>query len=191
MMPRAEPITLSALDLLREAACVACRAPSIANSQPWLWRIDNDLLELRCDPRRDGGLGHLQQPGRRRRRTTDVAVPQVQRAVPVRNLPLTADNCSKLAPAMTGTYLAFATATDTRTDWLHSGEAVSAVLLTATPMGIANSVLSEVVEVPGARTPAARPGRTGRLPPADGTTRTKHNRPGTASHTATTPATRW
>jgi hypothetical protein len=47
------------------------------------------------------------------------------------------------------TYLAFAT--DTKTDWLRTGEAISLVLLTATTLGIASSVLSEVVEVPGAR----------------------------------------
>ena len=51
-MSAAEPMSLSAQDLLREAACVACHAPSIANSQPWLWRISDDVLELRCDPDR-------------------------------------------------------------------------------------------------------------------------------------------
>jgi hypothetical protein len=48
----AEPLSLSAENVLHAAACVACHAPSIANSQPWLWRIDNDVLELRCDPSR-------------------------------------------------------------------------------------------------------------------------------------------
>jgi hypothetical protein len=82
-----------------------------------------------------------------------VAVPQVPRAVPVRNF---APDSRPLLEAGPGddrytTYLAFATDTDTKTDWLRTGEAVSAVLLTATTMGIASSMLSEVVEVPCTR----------------------------------------
>jgi hypothetical protein len=275
--------------LLLEAACVACRAPSIANSQPWLCRISEDRLELRCDPTRQlhaadphgqlmvlscgallhhvtvmlamlgvdatveriddatdpvllarltvtgsrpvtaeamrmhhalrvrrtdrrpfrgigplpetvvsllrhaaapfgvathvfdpqqiGLLGHAAEsaarvhdksahyreemaawttyrdPARREGIPPTVAVPQVSRPVPVRNF---APDSIPLLEAGPGddrftTYLAFATATDFRADWLRAGEAVSAVLLTATSMGIASSVLSEVVEVPGAR----------------------------------------
>src|SRR6266542_3026372 len=44
-----QPASLSARDVLYEAACVACRAPSIANTQPWHWRIRDDTLELRAD----------------------------------------------------------------------------------------------------------------------------------------------
>lgn len=78
-----------------------------------------------------------------------VAVGQVPRTVPVRNF---APDGQPLLEAGPGddrytTYLAFATATDTKGDWLRAGEAVSAVLLTATTLGIASSVLSEVVEV--------------------------------------------
>ncbi|GAA2593488.1 NAD(P)H nitroreductase [Dactylosporangium fulvum] len=68
------------------------------------------------------------------------------------------------------TYLAFATAHDTRADWLRTGEALSAVLLTATTIGLASSAMSDVVEVPGARTvlrgaiaPAGYPQLTVRL----------------------------
>lgn len=288
-MPEVEPMSLSPEELLHEAACVACRAPSIANSQPWLWRISNGVLELRCDPSRQltvadphgqlmvmscGALLHhvtvvlamlgvgamvervddatdpvllarLTLTGPRpvtaedmrmhhalRTRRTDrrpfrgtgplpesvvdllcqtaapfrvathvfdpeqvgflahaarsaarihdksesyrsemaawttyrdsvgrdgvpptVAVGQVPRTVPVRNF---APDAQPLLEAGPGddrytTYLAFATDTDTKADWLRAGEAVSAVLLTATTLGIASSVLSEVVEVPGAR----------------------------------------
>jgi len=82
-----------------------------------------------------------------------VAVPQVPRTVPVRNF---APDSQPLLEAGPGddrytTYLAFATDTDTKMDWLRTGEAISAVLLTATTLGISSSVLSEVVEVPGAR----------------------------------------
>lgn len=284
-----EPISLSAQDLLREAACVACRAPSIANSQPWSWHIAGDVLELRCDPTRQlhvadphgqlmviscGAVLHhatvvlavlgaevaveriadpadpvllarlrligphvvtaedmrmhhalrIRRSDRRPFRGTGplpdsvidlftgaaaqfgvavhvfdteqigflataareaarihersvsyrdematwttyrdplgrdgvpptVAVPQVPRTVPVRNF---APESRPLLEAGPGddrytTYLAFATATDTKADWLRAGEAVSAVLLTATTLGIASSALSEVVEVAGAR----------------------------------------
>jgi hypothetical protein len=288
-MPEVEPMLLSPADLLHEAACVACRAPSIANSQPWLWRIHGDVLELRCDPARQLAaadphgqlmvmscgaalhhvtvvlavlgvgavleriddatdpvlLARLTLTGPRpvtaedmrmhhalRTRRTDrrpfrgtgplpesvvdllcgaaapygvathvfdpqqvgflahaareaahihdksesyrnemaawttyrnpvgrdgvpptVAVAQVPRTVPVRNF---APDSQPLLEAGPGddrytTYLAFATDTDTKADWLRAGEAVSAVLLTATTLGIASSVLSEVVEVAGAR----------------------------------------
>ena len=43
------PASLSARDVLYEAARVACLAPSIANSQPWRWRIRGDTLELHAD----------------------------------------------------------------------------------------------------------------------------------------------
>jgi hypothetical protein len=288
-VPAAEPLTLPAPDLLREAACVACHAPSIANSQPWLWRIDRDTMELRYDPARqltaadphgqlmviscgaalhhatvvlaalgtdvtveriddpadpvllarlrltgthmvtaaDMRMHHALRTRRTDRRpfrgtgplpetvidllcqatepfgvtahvfdpeqvgflalaareavhlhgknaayrdemaawTTHrnpvgddgvpptVAVAQVPRAVPVRNF---APDSQPLLEAGPGddrytTYLALVTATDTTADWLRAGEAVSAVLLTATSLGIASSVLSEVIEVPGAR----------------------------------------
>lgn len=34
---------------MRHAATVAARAPSILNTQPWRWRVDENLLELRAD----------------------------------------------------------------------------------------------------------------------------------------------
>ncbi|NUT18895.1 MAG: nitroreductase [Hamadaea sp.] len=285
----AEPMTISPQDLLFEVACVACRAPSIANSQPWLWRIDGDVLELRCDQSRQlpvadphgqlmvtscgallhhasvalaalgaaatiervddpsdpallarlvltgsrrvsaedmrmhhalrirrtdrrpfrgirplpdaivdllrqsavpfevsthvfdpaeiGLLGHAAQaaahihaksdsyreemaawttyrdPAQRDGVPPTAAVPQVPRPVPVRDF--APDSVPLLEPGPGDdrytTYLALATDTDTRWDWLRTGEAVSAMLLTATTLGIASSVLSEVVEVPGAR----------------------------------------
>jgi hypothetical protein len=49
------------------------------------------------------------------------------------------------------TYLAFTTTHDTRADWLRTGEALSAVLLTATTIGLASSVMSDVVEAPEVR----------------------------------------
>ncbi|WP_238012312.1 nitroreductase family protein [Dactylosporangium sp. AC04546] len=49
-------------------------------------------------------------------------------------------------------YLVVATAGDDPTDWLHAGEATSAVWLAATVEGLAISPMSDVIEVPGART---------------------------------------
>jgi nitroreductase len=288
-MSGAQPRSLTTQELLREAACVALRAPSINNSQPWSWRIDHDVLELRCDPSRQlpaadphgqlmviscGALLHhatvvlavlgtgvavervsdasdpvllarLTLTGPRevtaedmrlhhalRTRRTDrrpfrgtgplpdsviellrdvaapfgvatrvfnpeqvgflalaareaarihdksesyrtemaawtthrdpvgrdgvpatAAVPQVPRTVPVRNFAPEGEPLLEAGPGddRYTAYVAFATDTDARTDWLRTGEAASAVLLTATSLGIASSVLSEVVEVPGAR----------------------------------------
>jgi hypothetical protein len=48
-------------------------------------------------------------------------------------------------------YLVLATDGDTALDWLRAGEALSLVWLTATSLDIAASVLSNVIEVPGAR----------------------------------------
>ena len=48
-------------------------------------------------------------------------------------------------------YLILATAADERLDWLRGGEAMSAVWLDATARRIAASVISNVIEVPGAR----------------------------------------
>jgi hypothetical protein len=49
-------------------------------------------------------------------------------------------------------YLVLATDGDGPVDWLRAGEATSAVWLTATDRGLALSPMSDVVEVPGART---------------------------------------
>ncbi|MFC4996300.1 Acg family FMN-binding oxidoreductase [Dactylosporangium cerinum] len=100
------------------------------------------------------------------------AVPKVTRTGPARNFAPGA--MPGLAPGPGDdrytTCLAFATAQDTRADWLRTGEAVSAVLLTATTIGLASSAMSDVVEVPGARTvlrgavaPAGYPQLTVRL----------------------------
>jgi hypothetical protein len=48
-------------------------------------------------------------------------------------------------------YLVISTDTDTPRDWLRAGEATSAALLAATGAGLASSMLSAAVEVPGAR----------------------------------------
>jgi hypothetical protein len=68
------------------------------------------------------------------------AVPKVTRTGPLREQGPGEDRYT--------TYLAFATAHDTREDWLRTGEAVSAVLLTATTLGLASSVMSDPVDAP-------------------------------------------
>jgi hypothetical protein len=49
-------------------------------------------------------------------------------------------------------FLILATSSDTREQWLRAGEATSAVWLAATSAGLVVSVLSDVVEIPDART---------------------------------------
>jgi hypothetical protein len=53
---------------------------------------------------------------------------------------------------MFATYIVLCTSSDTPLDWLQAGEATSAALLAATAQGLASSMMSEAVEVPGART---------------------------------------
>jgi nitroreductase len=48
-------------------------------------------------------------------------------------------------------YVVVATAGDEPVDWLVAGEAVSALWLTATTLGLTGSPMSDVIEVPGAR----------------------------------------
>jgi nitroreductase len=284
-----QPVPLPAEDMLFAAAALGCRAPSIANSQPWRWRIRGDTLELRADRTRqlsvsdpDGQLmmvscgaalhhasvalavlggeatlertaepadpdliGRFRLVGRRevtaedmrlhhalRTRHTDrrpfqgvgplpdevivglqkvaepfgvsvyafapadvgflalaarasamierrdaayqeemaawttqrdqsagegvpstAAVPQVARAVPVRDY--APGGTPELRPGPGGdeftAYLAFVTEQDSPQDWLRTGGAASAVLLEATAAGLASSVMSDVIEVPGAR----------------------------------------
>ena len=44
--------TAPAPSTVRRAAGLASRAPSLHNSQPWLWRLDGSVLHLRADRRR-------------------------------------------------------------------------------------------------------------------------------------------
>ena len=39
-------------DLVSDLIASAGRAPSLHNSQPWRFRLDGDVLELRADPQR-------------------------------------------------------------------------------------------------------------------------------------------
>ena len=38
--------------IIQDAVMLACRAPSLHNSQPWFWRIDGDVVQLHVDPDR-------------------------------------------------------------------------------------------------------------------------------------------
>lgn len=46
------PASAAAPEAARHIVELACRAPSVHNTQPWLWRILPDRLELRADRRR-------------------------------------------------------------------------------------------------------------------------------------------
>ena len=42
------------IDVIRQAVGLACRAPSLHNSQPWRWVADGPVLQLFADPARIG-----------------------------------------------------------------------------------------------------------------------------------------
>jgi len=46
------PQTMLAKEVVKSAVLVACRAPSVHNSQPWLWVYEDATLELFLDPHR-------------------------------------------------------------------------------------------------------------------------------------------
>ena len=43
-------------DVVRRIVEIGCRAPSVHNTQPWRWRIDEDRIELRADRSRQLGV---------------------------------------------------------------------------------------------------------------------------------------
>jgi len=43
---------------LEQAARAAQHAPPVFNSQPWNWRLADDVLELFADPQRRAGAAH-------------------------------------------------------------------------------------------------------------------------------------
>jgi hypothetical protein len=45
-------VEIPGLDVVRHAVDLACRAPSVHNSQPWHWTLTDDRLELHTDPQR-------------------------------------------------------------------------------------------------------------------------------------------
>lgn len=83
----------------------------------------------------------------------DTLVATIPRAVPIRDF--THNSEAGLHPGFgddtNADFLILATASDNELDWLRCGEAMSAVWLTATAEDIAASVLSDVIEVAGAR----------------------------------------
>jgi hypothetical protein len=55
-------MTRIAHDLLATAAKDALRAPSVLNTQPWTWRLEDEVLELHAD--RDRQLEVVDREGR-------------------------------------------------------------------------------------------------------------------------------
>ncbi|QBR93883.1 Acg family FMN-binding oxidoreductase [Nocardioides euryhalodurans] len=56
------PVERPSITVLHEVVELACRAPSIFNSQPWAWRVDGPRLELHAD--RSRGLPAVDPEGR-------------------------------------------------------------------------------------------------------------------------------
>ena len=46
------PATMVNTEVIRNAVRLACRAPSLHNSQPWRWVVEGDTLQLFADPDR-------------------------------------------------------------------------------------------------------------------------------------------
>jgi hypothetical protein len=207
---------------LARAATAARHAPSILTSQPWRWRVDGRVLELRADRSRQittrdpdarmltlscgAALHHariaLAAEGIRIQvdnhaqptdpdllatithlghdATPDPAALRTYRAIAV--LPRWALDQLRVTAAHAGAHLQFisnramtslalansatpaeptdtgahygtiSTTGDVRHDWLTAGQALSAVLLTATADGLATSVTTNAVENPHTRT---------------------------------------
>jgi nitroreductase len=49
-------------DVIKDAVFLACRAPSLHNSQPWRWVVDGDIVHLHADPTHIGQ--HTDSTGR-------------------------------------------------------------------------------------------------------------------------------
>ncbi|GAA2331754.1 nitroreductase [Dactylosporangium salmoneum] len=90
------------------------------------------------DAHRPAGWMGSRMPPARDAVPTRAAVPKMTRTGPLHDQGWGEDRYT--------TYLAFTTAHDTRADWLRTGEALSAVLLTATTVGLASSVMHDSVE---------------------------------------------
>jgi hypothetical protein len=81
----------------------------------------------------------------------DTTVPATPRPVPMRSYAGPATLAPGEGDDRFAVYLVVCTDGDEQLDWLRAGEAASACLLAATSAGLASSVMSEVIEVPGAR----------------------------------------
>lgn len=46
------PATMVGIEVIKDAVRLACRAPSLHNTQPWLWVVDDGELQLFLDPSR-------------------------------------------------------------------------------------------------------------------------------------------
>ncbi|BCB91894.1 Acg family FMN-binding oxidoreductase [Phytohabitans suffuscus] len=157
--PAVTPVPPDTLEALHEAA---------AGEHAWLHRVGAEQITFlatagegaaeiqskdeayRADLRTWTGGAHGSGEGV----PPETFVSPTERRVPVRDFTL--DSGSMLDPGYGddryAEYLIVATDEDLPVDWLRAGEAVSAVWLAATTRDLAGSVMSDVVEVPGART---------------------------------------
>jgi hypothetical protein len=46
------PATTVKTEIIKDAVCLACRAPSLHNSQPWQWVASSGVLQLFLNPAR-------------------------------------------------------------------------------------------------------------------------------------------
>jgi len=146
------------VDQLRRAAatCDAHLAPVADHQKPFLVTAARaaQTIEGRDEPYQHDLIAWTDDRPRGAGVSPQTLVPNGIRPVPLRDFPGGGE--VGLDPGLgddtNADYLILATDDDTALDWLRAGEALSLVWLTATTLGIAASVLSNVIEVPGART---------------------------------------
>ena len=87
---RARAMSTPSKELLRQVLTLACRAPSVHNSQPWLWRIlDDSTVELYAD--RDRQLPVADPEGRNLAISCGAALHHAQEAAKALGLSTTVD----------------------------------------------------------------------------------------------------
>ncbi|WP_433531637.1 nitroreductase family protein [Micromonospora sp. CA-263727] len=139
----------------------ATRAPSVFNAQPWKWRIGGGVGQLSADRGRQ--IPSIDPDGRLLVLSCGAALHHLglgptpaARPVPLRDFLAHQARTSVVPdPPPVGdqhaSYAVLATAGDRPGDWLTAGEALSALLLTATAHGLSTSPMSDLVEVPASR----------------------------------------
>jgi hypothetical protein len=151
--------------VLEMAARTSLRAPSVFNTQPWIWQLSGDTLTLSSDPTRRLGATDVEyfDPAYRAELTRwtsrpawsgdgvppATAVQPDLRRVPVRNfLPDGSPGLLAGASHDEGAVFVIIFGTGDRpVDLLRGGEAMSALLLRATADGLSTAPISEAVEV--------------------------------------------
>jgi hypothetical protein len=152
------PVNARDVDLLRQAAARHGAGLHLvsATQRPFLAMAAQSAqtIEARQDLYQEELVAWTEERPRGAGVPAETLVANIRRVVPLRDF--AGGGETGLHPGLGddtfADYLVLATPDDDPLDWLRGGEALSAVWLEATARTIAASVLSDVIEVPGART---------------------------------------